>query len=120
MIPAYIQPILDQLDAIEANMLTRQDAEKFATKNDLVGFATKDDLARFATKDDLANFATKDDLKMYATKQDLKQCVTTEHFNRTINRLEKKIDQILTFLDREVMDNRRRIIQIENKIGLSA
>ena len=71
-----------EFSAIRRDMVTKQDAARFATKEDLNRFATKDDLKRFATKDDLKRFATKDDLKRFATKEDLNRFATKEDLNR--------------------------------------
>ncbi len=53
-----------EFSAIRRDMVTKQDAARFATKDDLKRFATKEDLKRFATKEDLTGltFATKEDL----------------------------------------------------------
>ncbi|WP_018133109.1 hypothetical protein [Effusibacillus pohliae] len=72
-----LQQILAKLDHMEtemkqmkADMVTKQDLERFATKQDLEKFATKQDLEKFATKQDLEKFATKQDLAAVHRKLD--------------------------------------------------
>ena len=90
---AQAEAVVEQInDAVNENVATKTDLDRFATKEDFERFATKDDLQRvaddvhriaddmrrFATKDDLQRvtddmqrFATKDDLLRFATKEDM-------------------------------------------------
>ena len=66
---AQAEAVVEQInDAVNDNVATKTDLDRFATKEDFERFATKDDLTRFATKDDLQRFATKDDLALWAAK----------------------------------------------------
>ena len=77
---AQAEAVVEQInDAVNDNVATKTDLDRFATKEDFERFATKDDLQRFATKDDLQRFATKDDLKDFATKTDLEPFVTKDY-----------------------------------------
>ena len=56
---AQAEAVVEQIsDAVNDNVATKTDLDRFATKEDLERFATKDDLelwgAKFATKEDLA------------------------------------------------------------------
>ena len=77
---AQAEAVVEQInDAINDNVATKTDLDRFATKEDFERFATKEHLevwgSKFATKDDLelwaAKFATKNDLQRFATKDDL-------------------------------------------------
>ncbi|MCY4012560.1 MAG: hypothetical protein OXG82_07590 [Gammaproteobacteria bacterium] len=64
---AQAEAVVEQIsDAVNDNVATKTDLDRFATKEDLERFATKEDLERFVTKDYLelwgAKFATKEDL----------------------------------------------------------
>ncbi|MCY4011168.1 MAG: hypothetical protein OXG82_00485 [Gammaproteobacteria bacterium] len=66
------EAVVEQInEAVNENVATKSDFERFVAKLDLERFATKEDLERFATKEDLMRFATKEDLKRFATKEDL-------------------------------------------------
>jgi len=66
------EAVVEQInEAVNENVATKSDFERFVAKLDLERFATKEDLERFATKEDLKRFATKEDLKRFATKEDL-------------------------------------------------
>ena len=80
------EAVVEQINgAVNENVATKFDLERFATKEDLQRFATKEDLAelrdevrRCATKEELAELrdevrrcATKEDLQQFATKEDL-------------------------------------------------
>ena len=80
---AQAEAVVEQInEAVNENVATKTDLERFATKDDFERFATKLDLERFATKLDLERFATKEDLKLYATKQDLERFATKEDLER--------------------------------------
>ena len=51
-----------------ANLVTRDDLEKFATEDPLDKLATKEDFEKLATKEDFEKFATKDDLYKTITR----------------------------------------------------
>ena len=73
---AQAEAVVEQInDAVNDNVATKTDLDRFATKEDFERFATKDDLKDFATKTDLEPFVTKDYLELwgakYATKEDL-------------------------------------------------
>lgn len=74
---------------------------------------TKSDLKwlkeNLATKDDVKNFATKDDLKGLATKSDLK---------KLDQKLDKKFTKLFDFLDKDVMDTKRKVKVIEQYLHI--
>lgn len=71
------EAVVEQInEAVNENVATKNDFERFATKEDLERFATKEDLKLFATKEDLKLLATKEDLERFATKEELKQFAT--------------------------------------------
>ena len=63
----------------------------------------------FVTKDDLKAFATKDDLKVFATKDDLKKALYP---------VNKKLNKIVKYFDRDISWHNRRLKQLEEKAGL--
>ena len=66
---AQAEAVVEQInDAVNDNVATKTDLDRFATKEDFERFATKDDLERFATKDDLEPFVTKDYLELWGAK----------------------------------------------------
>lgn len=70
---AQAEAVVEQInDAVNDNVATKSDLDRFATKEDLERFATKEDLERFVTKEYLerwgAKFATKEDLEPFVTK----------------------------------------------------
>ena len=83
-----------------ANLVTRDDLEKFATEDSLDKFATKEDFEKFATKEDLEKFATKDDFEKCATKEDLEKFATKDDFEKfaTKDDLYKIITRILMWV----------------------
>jgi len=102
------EAVVEQInEAVNENVATKSDferfvstldLERFATKEDFERFATKQDLERFATKADLERFATKEDLKLYATKQDLERFATKEdleRFTAELVKLELRINEKL-------------------------
>ena len=81
---AQAEAVVEQInDAVNDNVATKTDLDRFATKEDFERFATKDNLQPFATKDDLKGFATKADLELwvakFATKEDLQPFVTKDY-----------------------------------------
>ena len=67
------EAVVEQInEAVNENVATKTDLDRFATKEDFERFATKEDLERFATKDDLERwadkFATKEDVERWADK----------------------------------------------------
>ena len=82
------EAVVEQInEAVNENVATKSDFERFVAKLDLERFATKEDFERFATKQDLERFATKEDLKLYATKEDL------ERFTAELVKLELRINE---------------------------
>jgi len=81
------------------------------------------DIARLkeilATKDDLKGFATKDDLKDMAAKSDLKSLASKDDLNKMEKRLGRKFTQLFNFIDKEVMDDRKRINSLERILNPS-
>lgn len=80
---AQAEAVVEQInDAVNDNVATKTDLDRFATKEDLERFATKEHLevwgSRFATKNDLQRFATKDDLQRFATRDDLQRFATKD------------------------------------------
>ncbi len=73
-------------------------------------FLTKNDAKSFATKDDLKNFATKADLKDLASKKDLKSLE---------KRLDKRFKNLFNFLDKDVMNTKKRLKTIEENLGVT-
>ena len=72
------EAVVEQInEAVNENVATKTDLDRFATKEDFERFATKEDLERFATRDDLTRFATRDDLERwadkFATKEDVER-----------------------------------------------
>ncbi len=65
----------------------------------------------FATKDDLKAFATKDDLKVFATKDDLK---------KVLDPVNKKLNKIVNYFDRDISWHNRRLKKLEEKVGVEA
>lgn len=65
----------------------------------------------FATKDDLKNFATKDDLNNLSTKKDI------QILDR---KLKNKFTQLFNFLDKDVMDHKKRIEKIEQILNINS
>ena len=61
------EAVVEQInEAVNENVATKTDLDRFATKEDFERFATRDDLTRFATKDDLERWADK-----FATREDV-------------------------------------------------
>lgn len=85
---AQAEAVVEQIhEAVNENVATKSDFERFVAKLDLERFATKEDLKLFATKEDLERFATKDDLKQFATKLDL------ERYSAELVKLELRINE---------------------------
>ena len=97
------EAVVEQIhEAVNENVATKTDLDRFATnddferfvaKLDLERFATKQDLERFATKQDLERFATKEDLERFATKEDLERFATKEELVKLELRLNEKFDK---------------------------
>ena len=61
------EAVVEQInEAVNENVATKTDLDRFATKEDFERFATRDDLTRFATKNDLERWADK-----FATREDV-------------------------------------------------
>ena len=106
-----LKPINDRLKRLEDNQ------KNFITKDDLKDFATKDDLKGFATKDDLKGFATKDDIQ--ELKRDIKAIRRDMATKKSVRTVSKQVDFLFTALDRDVSENRRRIITLEKTAKIS-
>jgi len=91
------EAVVEQInEAVNENVATKSDFERFVAKLDLERFATKEDFERFATKQDLERFATKQDLERFATKEDLKLYATKEdleRFTAELVKLELRINE---------------------------
>ena len=86
---AQAEAVVEQInEAVNENVATKTDFERFVAKLDLERFATKLDLERFATKEDLKLFATKEDLKLFATKEDLERFATKEELKQFATKLD--------------------------------
>ncbi len=103
-------------------MFTRSDKkwmkDNFVTKDDFKKSATKDDLKDFAKKDDLKNFATKGDLKDFATKDDLKGLASKDDLKKLEKKLDRKFTDLFDFLDKDVMETKRKITTIEQVLQI--
>ena len=83
------EAVVEQInEAVNENVATKTDLDRFATKEDFERFATKEDLERFATRDDLTRFATKDDLERWADK-----FATKEDVLKLLLRMNEKFDK---------------------------
>ncbi len=71
----------------------------------------------FATKDDLKDFATKDDLKAMEDRQD-KKYVTKDDLKKLDKKLDKKFTDLFDFLDKDVMETKRKITTIEQVLQI--
>jgi hypothetical protein len=131
--------IQKDLQAIHAEMATKEDLKRFATKEDLKGFATKEDLKGFATKEDIRlvreEMATKEDIRLVreemATKENLKRFATKEDFEALPtyadvgNIVSEAKSEILKEMDKfkyakEIDEVRGRVVRIEKKLGMKA
>ncbi|MCY3813326.1 MAG: hypothetical protein OXH15_16150 [Gammaproteobacteria bacterium] len=66
---AQAEAVVEQIhEAVNENVATKSDFERFVAKLDLERFATKEDFERFATKQDLERFATKEDLERFTAE----------------------------------------------------
>jgi len=74
-------------------------------------FATKDDLGAMEQRQD-KKFATKDDLTSLATKDDLKP------IKSGIRKINKKLDETITYLEKQANFHHRRLDQLEHKVGV--
>jgi len=75
---------------------------------------TKSDLSeiRIVVKNEVKRFTTKDDLKTLATKNDLKP------IKSDIAKIRKDIDAMLSMLDREYVELRKRVERLEEHLNL--
>lgn len=105
--------ILKQLEEINkklANVVTKDDAKKFAMKNDLENLVTKDDL-----KTVLANYPTKNDLREQLQKQTEVIC---EDIGKVVNGLFTETDKLKA--DRsDVADLDERVTKLERKAKIN-
>ena len=63
------EAVVEQInEAVNENVATKSDFERFVSTLDLERFATKEDFERFATKQDLERFATKEDLERFTAE----------------------------------------------------
>jgi chromosome segregation ATPase len=78
----------DDVAAIRAAMLTRDDAARFATRDDLARLATRDDLARLATREDL------DALRAYVDTLRAEMDALRAELIRTRTEIMERIDRL--------------------------
>ena len=91
---AQAEAVVEQInEAVNENVATKTDLDRFATKEDLERFAARLDLDRFATKEDLKLYATKLDLERFATKEDLERFATKEDLVKLELRINEKFDK---------------------------
>ena len=98
--------------------LTKEDAKTLATKDDLKTLVTKEDAKNFATKDELKTLVTKEDAKTLATKDELKGLASKDDLKQLEKRLDKKFTDLFNFLDKDIMENQRRLKRVENALNL--
>ncbi len=89
----------EDLERIEKNMVTKEEAKLFATKEDLKE-AIENAVQPLATKVDLMDYAKRTDLEKLATKED-------------ITRLEAKIDGIKVV---EITPLKERVSKLEKHV----
>lgn len=94
-------------------MITDADIKKmkkvFATKDDLAAMEKRQN-QKFSTKDDLVEMEKRQDQK-YATKDDLKKALVP---------VNKKLDKIVQYFDRDISWHHRRLKQLEGVAGVKA
>ncbi|MEK7572197.1 MAG: hypothetical protein AAB553_08055 [Patescibacteria group bacterium] len=108
-----LKSILEEIRAIKATMLTKDDAKSFLTKEDAKSFLTKDDAENFLTKKDAKNFATKDDLKQFSTKEDLKQL--RDELIERIEKMDKMQMAIFETVD-AVKEDKVAVTRLEKRV----
>lgn len=64
---------------------------------------------KFVTKEDAKSFVTKEDAKKFATKKELK---------KGFNKIDKKLDIIISTFDREYLGLNKRVTRVENHLNL--
>lgn len=66
------------------------------------------------------NFATKDDLKPFVTKEDLKFLATKDDIKKLEKKLDTKFTQLFDYIDKDVMETKRKVKTIEQSLRIPA